>query len=134
MKVKQLDAAELKAIFQGNKLVRYLGQGWNGGKGIRAQGHPDVEIPEEVEGFVIRLPNSTQTLQLERGSFSGSDHDHGHVYSWNKPDFVCTYKDPITGRPLKFSLFEWLGGNYNRETGHTDNYVTVIQIKVKESK
>lgn len=127
--------AEIMSIFQGNKLVRYLGQGWNGGTGIRALGYPDFPIPDSVEKILVMLPDSPQTFTLERDKFEGTDYDHGHEYSWTKLDFTCEYIDPVIGRPRKFSLFEYLGGDYDcedHETSRTSNYVTVVRVIVKE--
>ena len=123
--------AEIKKIFQGNKLVRYLGQGWCGGAGIRALGYPDFPIPDSVEKLLVMLPGSAQTFTLERDTFEGSDYDHGHNYGWTKLDFTCEYTDPIIGKTRKFSLFEYLGEDYDDETKHTDNYVTVVRAIVK---
>ena len=121
----------VEKVFLGNKLVRYCGQGWNGGLGIRALGYPDFRIPDEVEKLIVMLPDSPRTFTLERDTFSGSDSDHGHIYGWSHLDFTCTYDDPVIGRPRKFSLYQYLGGDYDDETGASDNYVTVVRVMLK---
>lgn len=120
------------ANLEGNRLARYQGQGWNGGLGIRVIGQSQYYIDESVRSLTIKLQNGTE-LVATRGEFRGTDYDHGHEYGWSQTDFVCEYANPITGKADKFSLYKYLGSDYdnadtNADDNYTSNYVTVLKV------
>lgn len=133
----QMSKYETIADLEGHRLARYQGQGWNGGLGIRAIGQSKYYIDESVKSLAIKLMNGTE-LVVTRSKFNGVDHDWGHAYDWAQLDFVCEYSNPITGAVDKFSLYKYLGGEYdNEDTGakdnYTSNYVTVLKVNPEKA-
>lgn len=128
---------ETIADLEGHRLARYQGSGWSGGLGIRAIGQSKYYIDESVRSIAIKLMNGTE-LVATRSKFNGVDHDWGHAYDWSQTDFVCEYSNPITGAVDKFSLYKYLGGEYDNEDteakdNYTSNYVTVLKVNPEKA-
>ena len=111
------------------KLVRYKGSEWNKDIGIRAIGQSKYHIDESIKSLTIRLMNGTE-LVVTRDELNIKNYDGSHI------DFVCDYEDIVTSQVNKFSLFKYLGSDYDvagLEDDYTSRHVLVLEVNPNDN-